>query len=212
MENCTQQINARNNFYKTDNKSLTGKGFIDKNTNPLFGTVNTIPSLDSEVVLSDYSNINIEFLRNFESNKKYPQLKNNSTLFLSFRDGNWEIYSADPKGIQIKNLTNNPMMDISPSWSPDGQEIAFSSNRFGNLEILIMKNNGTNIQRLTNNIFNDSFPVWFPDGKKISYCSELRQRFIIDRDGSNAKSVDPDLYVKPLPGDSSTSYCWLQDL
>jgi TolB protein len=48
-------------------------------------------------------------------------------------------------------LTNNPSWDDSPSWSPDGNKIAFDSARDGNGEIYIMNADGTGQTRLTNN-------------------------------------------------------------
>jgi len=42
------------------------------------------------------------------------------------------------------NLTNNPAIDYSPSWSPDGAKIAFWSSRDGNFEIYVMNSDGTN--------------------------------------------------------------------
>ncbi len=41
-------------------------------------------------------------------------------VFQSDRDGNWEIYVMDADGSNKTNLTNNPLLDIYPVWSPDG--------------------------------------------------------------------------------------------
>ena len=42
-------------------------------------------------------------------------------------DGNADIFSADIGGEAIVDLTNDPAPDRSPSWSPDGRQIAFAS-------------------------------------------------------------------------------------
>ena len=47
--------------------------------------------------------------------------------FSSVRDGNWEIYVMDADGQNQRRLTNHPAIDFQPSWSPDGQKIAFTS-------------------------------------------------------------------------------------
>jgi Tol biopolymer transport system component len=38
--------------------------------------------------------------------------------FISYRDGNYEIYVMDTDGSNQQRLSNNPAQDQSPSWSP----------------------------------------------------------------------------------------------
>ncbi len=61
-----------------------------------------------------------------------------------------------------RNLTNNPALDSSPSWSPDGNRIAFYSERDGNYEIYVMNTDGTGQRNLTNNPAWDSSLFWSP--------------------------------------------------
>ena len=46
-------------------------------------------------------------------------------------------------------LTNHPENDITPTWSPTGTQIAFTSNRGGNPNIWIMNADGSGVQQLT---------------------------------------------------------------
>ena len=89
-------------------------------------------------------------------------LANTKIAFTSRRDGNWEIYTMNPDGTDLINLTNHPVADFHPSWSPDGTKIAFGSNRDGNEEIYTMNIDGTDTVRLTNHPSVDIFPAWSP--------------------------------------------------
>ena len=136
--------------------------------------------------------------------------------FVSNRDGHvhprlgWptaEIYVMDADGGNQQNLTNDPNDDWSPSWSPDGERIVFSSNRDGNrdgnrnnYEIYVMDADGNNQQRLTDNDFYDSAPSWSPDGKRIVFTSRRDGHFIgdfglsseiyvMDADGKNTRRL-----------------------
>jgi len=42
-------------------------------------------------------------------------------VFLSYRDGNGEIYIMNADGSEQTNLTNNPADDIASAWSPNGK-------------------------------------------------------------------------------------------
>ena len=49
--------------------------------------------------------------------------------FSSKRSGNYDIYMMDINGKNLEQLTDDP------TFSPDGQRMAYVSNRDGNLEI-----------------------------------------------------------------------------
>jgi len=51
--------------------------------------------------------------------------------------GNWEIYLMRVDGERVQ-LTDDPVDDLAPDWSPDGLKIAFSSNRDVTRHIYIM--------------------------------------------------------------------------
>ena len=101
----------------------------------------------------------------------------------------WEIYSMNSDGSVVR-LTTNTFVDWYPSWSPDGQKIAFTSDRDGNLELYTMSQDGSNVVRLTNTANNvaDQFPSWSPDGTKIAFVSNRdgdSEIFVMNSDGSN---------------------------
>ena len=67
----------------------------------------------------------------------------------------------DADGSNQRRLTNNGHADYSPSWSPDGERIAFSSCRDGNWEIYVMGANGGNQRRLTKHSSHNLAPTWY---------------------------------------------------
>ena len=63
-----------------------------------------------------------------------------------------------------------------PSWSPDGQRIAFASDRAGSYDIYTMlSHDGGNVSRLTQDDTAEADPVWSPDGTRIAYAGSLRE-------------------------------------
>jgi Tol biopolymer transport system component len=64
----------------------------------------------------------------------------------------------------------------TPSWSPDGTQIAFTSDRDGgDLDIFIMDADGSGVIQLTSSSADDYDPFWLPGGEEIAFVS--------DRDG-----------------------------
>ena len=82
--------------------------------------------------------------------------------FLSYVNGNYEIYVMNADGSNVLRLTENNASDDSPAWSPDSKMIAFVSGRDGDSEIYVMDADGGHVKRLTSNEASDYSPVWLP--------------------------------------------------
>ncbi len=66
-----------------------------------------------------------------------------------------EIMTINTDGSNRKNLTLDHFPDLGPSFSPDGQQIVYTSCR-GNRELFIMNSDGTNKKQLTFSLDNRS--------------------------------------------------------
>ena len=80
--------------------------------------------------------------------------------FVSFRDGNSEVYVMNADGTGQTRLTNAAGPDTDPVFSPNGTKIAFVSTRDGYWEIYVMNADGTGQTNLTNDAGTDTDPVF----------------------------------------------------
>jgi TolB protein len=77
-----------------------------------------------------------------------PVICNGRLYFSSSRDGNSEIYTASLEGTDLRRLTRDPNIDVSPACGPNGK-IAFVSSRHGGPQIFVMESDGSGVQRVT---------------------------------------------------------------
>jgi TolB protein len=105
-----------------------------------------------------------------------------------------DIYRVGDDGNGLRRLTRDPAIDIAPSWSPDGKQIAFVSDRTGAPQIYIMDAEGGKARRLTYEGSYNTHPAWSPDGRWIAYESRIGSQFdiwLIDVEGKvNVPLVD----------------------
>lgn len=71
-------------------------------------------------------------------------------------------------GSDQTNVSNSPSADVSPTWSPDGSQIAFASYRNSSFDIVVMNADGSNQTNITNSQPFEYAPSWSPDGSKIA--------------------------------------------
>ena len=80
----------------------------------------------------------------------------------------WLLTIGDPSPVA---LTQNAFVNIQPAWSPDNEQIAYTSDRDGSLDIWIKNLRTNSEQRLTRMLENEEMPTWSPDGKFIAFLS-----------------------------------------
>jgi TolB protein len=62
-------------------------------------------------------------------------------------------------GSNLQRLTNNPAIDASPTWSPTGTQIAFTSDRTGTPQIWVMGTDGLQQRQISHEGYADR-PTW----------------------------------------------------
>ena len=92
-------------------------------------------------------------------------------VFASDRDGDDEIYTMDPDGLNVVQLTHNTTPDTFPSWSPDGSQIVYAAaDASGNSEVFVIGADGSDPRNLTRSPASRDFvPSWSPDGSLIAF-------------------------------------------
>ncbi len=104
------------------------------------------------------------------------------------RDG--DIWAMNADGSGERNVTNDPDIDATPTWSRNGQSIVFSHD--GNIHV--MNADGSNSVMVTSGPKRDLYPHMSPDGRQIVFSRdvnnvEVPQIFVINVDGSGETNL-----------------------
>lgn len=153
----------------------------------------------NQILSSSYIRVADQWkLRNSMTWSRLEQPKGIIT-FMSTRDGNWETYTMDAQGENLKNLTCNKAVDYAFSYAPGGR-LVFYSNRDGNDEIYIMEADGKKQTNLTNHPSGDRVACVSPDGKQIVFTSYRDEKngelYVMDIDGNNVKRLTDNKYFE----------------
>ena len=89
-------------------------------------------------------------------------------LTLGGADGNLDINVLDLASRELTRLTTNRAIDTEGSWSPDGQEIYFTSDRSGGPQIYKVSSSGGTPERVTFEGGYNARPRLSPDGEKLA--------------------------------------------
>ncbi len=83
------------------------------------------------------------------------------------KDGSPDIYVVNLKNGSWTKLTRSYAIDTEPSWSPDGQQIVFTSDRGGKPQIYTIPSNGGRVERLTYQGDYNARGSFSKDGRKL---------------------------------------------
>jgi TolB protein len=140
--------------------------------------------------------------------------------------GNIQIYVTDDEGKRPRALTSRLGIQGDPSWSPDGETIAFVAcggrprsscdEREHEIHTLHVGKGagggavGVEPTRLTFNNVRDTDPYFSPDGTRIAWLAETEPHafkpgygiwniFVMDRDGSGVRNLTDDRQINSVP-------------
>ncbi|HZD49672.1 MAG TPA: Tol-Pal system beta propeller repeat protein TolB [Silvibacterium sp.] len=132
---------------------------------------------DNEIYTTDASGGGLHRVTAFRGPDVSPvwNPKSNAQIaWVSGRSGLPQIYIMDADGANVQRMTDGGYA-TSPSWSPNGQFLAFSWNRKygpgapGGQDIYIMDIASKRWIQLTHEAGSNDFPSWSPDGRHLVF-------------------------------------------
>ncbi len=97
-------------------------------------------------------------------------------------------------------LTTDPGYEGEPTFSPDGQTIAYVADRDGNFEIYLQQISGGPAINLTHDPASDILPAFSPDGHEIAFVSDRSGGAEIFHAAPGLPRVGGDIWVMPALG------------
>lgn len=118
-----------------------------------------------------------------------------------------DIFSIHPDGSGDVNLTNDSSMtDLWPSWSPDGEWIAFTkrsgSDTFPQtLGVYVMRSDGSQLRQVSSDDSDGHVPAWSPDGATIAFMGSGGV-YLVAADGTDERLLTPGSFPSWSPDGS----------
>ena len=137
------------------------------------------PNGDADIWVSDINGSLARRLTSFRGpdvSPTYNPRTGQQIAWISGRTGLPQLYTMEADGSAVTRLTDGGYA-TSPSWSPNGQFIAFSWNRKygpgapGGQDVYVMEVASKRWIQLTHDIGPCDFPSWSPDGRHIVFAN-----------------------------------------
>lgn len=132
---------------------------------------------DPEIFSADAGGGNMRRLTTFRGPDVAPTWNprtNAQLAWVSGRTGLPQIYTMDQDGTNVQRITDGGYA-VSPSWSPNGQLLAYSWNRKygpgdpGGVDIHVIDIASKKYLQLTHESGSNDYPFWAPDGRHLVF-------------------------------------------
>ena len=154
-------------------------------------------SVDALLLLRHTAGLPVELPQGCPEVGAAGAIMNGKIAYDVFENNNGDIYAMDANGANPTRLTDDPVFEWDPAWSPDGQHIAFDRQVTADDDIFVMKANGSGLTNLTNTpAFEESAPAWSSDGSQIAFQSDQDggdfDIWMMDANGGNPHNLTAD--------------------
>ena len=127
-----------------------------------------------------------------------------------------EIYIADYDGANVRRITTNRQLNLTPVWAPDARSIAYTSYRRGYPDLFIALIYQGVQQEPTKGGTQNWLPMFSPDGTRIVFTSSREgnpELYIINRDGSGLRRLTnhPAIDTTPTWSPTGTQIAFTSD-
>ena len=107
---------------------------------------------------------------------------------------------SDLSAISLIQMTSDPGYEGEPTFSSDGETMAYVSDRSGNYEIYIQQISGGAYRNISEHPAEDFQPAYSPDGKQIAFVSTRASASSLRWEGYDLPFMGGDIWVMPALG------------
>jgi TolB protein len=113
-----------------------------------------------------------------------------------------ELFVMDYDGAGPTAITGNQSINLSPRWSPDGRQIAYTSYRSGNPDLFVLNFDSGRRDVLSAQRGLNATPAWSPDGQWLAVAMSAgggTNLFLLPKGGGTPRALTsgPSISVSP---------------
>jgi len=122
--------------------------------------------------------------------------------FVSKHGEGKEVYLMDYDGQRVRRLTTTGTINLSPAWSPSGDELAYLSWRGKQPSVYVMSSGGDlrQVPIVAGEL--SAAPDWSPDGMRLAYCSDAPgnlEIYVLDRATGHSRRLTHSPGIETAP-------------